>query len=155
MRPEFAVPVDNPTSPSARRKARRFALQSLYTWLISGEDPYAVEAYYRAENDMRKTDVAYFHEAFVSVIALAEDLDAGFAAHLDRPVKDLDPIERCILRIGAWELQHRLDVPVKVVVNEGIELAKEFGATDDSYKFINGVLDKLARRLRAAEIVPR
>lgn len=155
MRPEFAVPVDNPTSPSARRKARRFALQALYTWMISGEEPYAVEAYYRAENDMRKTDVAYMHELFVSVVAEADVLDELYAGLLDRPVKDLDPIERSILRIGAWELRTRIDIPVRVVVNEGIELAKEFGATDDSYKYVNGVLDKLARRLRAAEIVPR
>ncbi len=155
MNPEFAIPENNPTSPAARRKARRFAMQALYTWTISGEEPYAVEAYYRAENDLRKTDVAYFHETFVAVVAQASDLDQAFAALLDRPLKDIDPIELSILRIGTWEFQSRIDVPTKVVVNEGIELAKEFGATDDSYKFVNGVLDKLARRLRAAEFSPR
>ncbi|MFZ5723775.1 MAG: transcription antitermination factor NusB [Pseudomonadota bacterium] len=152
---ESAVPAENPVTPAARRKARRFALQSLYTWQISGEEPHAVEAYYRAENDMRKTDVAYFHELFVSVVAQSTVLEEAFAGLLDRPVKDIDPIERNILRIAAYELQHRLDVPVRVVVNEGIELAKEFGATDDSYKFVNGVLDKLARRARAAEFSAR
>lgn len=155
MNPEFAVPDENPTTPAARRKARRFAMQALYTWMISGEPPYEIEAYYRSENDLRKTDVAYFHDAFVSVIGRAAELDETFAPLLDRPLKDIDPIELSILRIGSWEFQHRHDVPAKVVVNEGIELAKEFGATDDSYKFVNGVLDKLARRLRSSEIAPR
>lgn len=147
--------IEYPATPAARRKARRLALQALYTWQIGGEPPYAVEAYYRAENDLRKTDAVYFHEVFVAVIDAADALDDSYAQFLDRPVKDLDPIERSILRIGAFELQHRLDVPVRVVVNEGIELAKEFGATDDSYKFVNGVLDKLARRSRAAEFSAR
>lgn len=144
-----------PTTPSARTKARRFALQALYTWQIGGESPNAIEAWYRAENDLRKTDVGYFHELFRAVIAQADELDAGFAAFLDRPVRDLDPIERAILRIGTFELHHRADIPPRVAINEGIELAKSFGATDDSHKFINGVLDKVARRLRAAEFAAR
>ncbi len=144
-----------PTTPSARHKARRFALQALYSWQIGGEEATAIEAYYRAENDMRKTDVGYFHELLREVVARAAQLDVHYAVFLDRPVKDLDPIERAILRIGTYELHHRVDVPPRVAINEGIELAKEFGATDDSHKFINGVLDKVARKLRAAEFVGR
>lgn len=144
-----------PTTPSARHKARRFALQALYSWQIGGEEAPAIEAYYRAENDMRKTDVGYFHELLREVVARAAQLDGHYAVFLDRPVKDLDPIERAILRIGTYELHHRVDVPPRVAINEGIELAKEFGATDDSHKFINGVLDKVARKLRAAEFVGR
>jgi N utilization substance protein B len=151
---EEAVPVWK-TTPSARHKARRFTLQALYSWQIGGEPPHVIEAYYRAENDMRKTDVGYFQEVFREVVARAAELDAGFAMYLDRPVRDLDPIELAILRIGSYELQHRVDVPPRVAINEGIELAKEFGATDDSHKFVNGVLDKVARRLRAAEFAAR
>lgn len=130
-------------------------MQALYTWQVGGEEPSAVEAYYRSENDLRKTDVNYFHELFTAVVAQAAQLDEAIAPFLDRPLKDIDPIELSILRIGACEFRERIDVPVRVVVNEGIELAKEFGATDDSYKFVNGVLDKLARRLRATEFAPR
>lgn len=144
-----------PTTPSARHKARRFALQALYTWQIGGESPNDIEAYYRAENDMRKTDVGYFHELFRAVIAEAKTFDAAFANFLDRPVRELDPIELMILRIAAFELLQRIDIPPRVAINEGIELAKAFGATDDSHKYINGVLDKLARKLRAAEFAQR
>ena len=144
-----------PSTPAARHKARRFALQALYTWQITGEAAHAIEAYYRAENDMRKTDVGYFHELLREVIGRVAELDASFAMYLDRPVKDLDPIERAILRIGTFELHHRADIPPRVAINEGIELAKSFGATDDSHKFVNGVLDKVARKLRAAEFAGR
>ena len=144
-----------PTTPSARHKARRFTLQALYSWQIGGEDAAKIEAYYRAENDMRKTDVGYFHELFREVVARAAELDAHFALYLDRPVKDLDPVERAILRMATFELFHRVDIPPRVAINEGIELAKEFGATDDSHKFVNGFLDKVARKQRAAEFAGR
>lgn len=149
------APASWPTSPSARHKARRFALQALYSCQIAGTPPNEVEAYYRAENDMRKTDVGYFHELLRGVAGHASALDEAFAMYLDRPVRELDPIERIILRIGVFEMQHRAEVPVRVAINEGIELAKEFGATDESHKYINGILDKVARRLRAAEIAAR
>ena len=144
-----------PTTPSARHKARRFALQALYSWQVGGGEPHEIEAYYRVENDMRKTDVGYFHELLREVVARAAALDDGYALYLDRPVRELDPIERAILRIAVFELMHRVDVPPRVAINEGIELAKEFGATDDSHKFVNGVLDKVARKLRAAEFAGR
>jgi N utilization substance protein B len=130
-------------------------LQALYSWQIGGEPPHVVEAYYRAENDLRKTDGGYFQELFREVIARAAALDESFALYLDRPVRELDPIELAILRIGSFELLHRVDVPPRVAINEGIELAKEFGATDESHKFINGVLDKVARKVRAAEFAAR
>lgn len=144
-----------PTTPSARHKARRFALQALYSWQVGGGTAQEIEAYYRSENDMCKTDVGYFHELLRGVIGNTEELDAGYATFLDRPVKELDPIERAILRIGVFELLRRPELPVRVAINEGIELAKMFGATDDSHKYINGVLDKVARRLRAAELSGR
>lgn len=149
------TPPSWPTSPSARRKARRFSVQALYQWIIAGGTAHEIETYYRTSNDMRKTDVLYFGEVLRAVITNHGALDVLYAQFLDRSVKELDPIECSILRIGAYELQHRLDIPVRVVINEAIELTKEFGATDDSHKYINGVLDKVARRLRAAEIAAR
>ena len=145
------APKSWPTTPAARHKARRLTLQALYSWRVGGSEPHAVEAFYRVENDLRKTDVGYFHELFRDVIAQATSLDELFATYLDRPVKDLDPIEHMILRIATLELRDRADVPPRVAINEGIELAKEFGATDDSHKYINGVLDKVGRKLRAVE----
>lgn len=144
-----------PTTPAARQKARRFALQALYTWQIAQTAANEIEAYYRAENDMRKTDVGYFHELLRGVISAAAALDEAYAPFLDRPVKELDPVERAILRIGVFELLHRPEVPARVAINEGIELAKSFGATDDSHRYVNGILDKVGRRLRAAELAGR
>lgn len=144
-----------PTTTGARKKARRFAVQALYSWQIAGGTAAEIEAYYLRENDMCKTDVGYFHELLRSVIDKAAELDALYMVFLDRPLKEIDPVERAILRIGVFELQHRPEVPVRVAINEGIELAKLFGATDDSHKYVNGILDKVARRLRAPELPGR
>jgi len=137
--------------PSARRKARRFAMQALYQWHMTGTALGEIEVQFRTENDMRKTDVEYFHDVLHGVGKEAGDLDEIFAPLLDRAVNDLDPIEHAILRLSVYELQHRIDVPYKVVINEGVELAKSFGATD-GHKYINGILDKLAPKFREAEV---
>lgn len=137
-------------TPSARRKARRFALQGLYEWQLSGNPAHEIEARYRVENAMHKVDLDYFHELLHRIPVEAEALDALFEPHLDRAFAALDPVELATLRIGAYELKHRLDVPYRVVINEGIELAKTFGASE-SHKYINGVLDKLAAELRKLE----
>lgn len=137
-------------TPSARRKARRFALQGLYEWQLSGNPAHEIEARYRVENAMHKVDLDYFHELLHRIPVEADALDALFEPHLDRAFAALDPVELATLRIGAYELKHRLDVPYRVVINEGIELAKTFGASE-SHKYINGVLDKLAAELRKLE----
>ena len=137
-------------TPSARRKARRFVLQGLYEWQLSGNPAYEIEARYRVENAMHKVDLDYFHELLHRIQAEAEALDALFTPYLDRAFTSLDPVELATLRIGTYELKHRLDVPYRVVINEGIELAKTFGASE-SHKYINGVLDKLAADLRRVE----
>lgn len=142
------------TSPSARRKARRFALQALYQWQIARQPLYEIEAHFRAENDMRKVDVDYFHDLLHGVPPRLEELDALFAPALDRKVQELSQIEKVILRIGTFELLARIDVPYRVVINEGIELAKLFGA-EDSFKYVNGVLDKVARKCRQVEFAAR
>jgi N utilization substance protein B len=140
----------NGLNPSARRKARRFALQGLYEWQLSGNPSYEIEARYRVENAMHKVDLDYFHELLSRIPTLTETLDALFEPFLDRAFETLDPVELATLRIGTYELKHRLDVPYRVVINEGIELAKTFGASE-SHKYINGVLDQLAATLRPHE----
>lgn len=132
-----------------RRKARRLVLQALYQWQVGGGDLTDIEAQFRAEFT-GKTDWDYFHEVFPTIATQADELDELLAPLLDREVKTLDPVEKAILRIGAFELSHRLDIPYRVVINEGIELAKSFGATD-SHKYVNGILDKLVKTLRPLE----
>lgn len=138
--------------PAARRKARRFAVQAIYEWQISGNPVYEIEARYRVENDMHKVDLPYFHELITHIVQRSEQLDEALGPCLDnRAINELDPVELATLRIGAYEILHRIDVPYKVVINEGVELAKTFGATD-SHKYVNGVLDKLAHQIRTVEV---
>lgn len=136
---------------AARRKARRFATQALYQWQMTRDSLSGIEAQFRTDNDMRKTDVAYFQEILHGVPQCIDDLDAAFKPFLDRDVNDLDQVERAILRLSTYELLKRVDVPYRVVINEGIELAKMFGATE-SHKYVNGILDKVAQRARYHEM---
>ncbi len=134
-----------------RHKARRLATQALYTWQVAGQDLADIESQYLAEQDMNKIDGEYFHELLHKVPAHVDELDGHLIPLLDRAIEDLDSVERGILRLSCYELVYRLDVPYRVVINEGIKLAKTFGA-DQSHKFVNGVLDGLAKKLRAAEV---
>jgi N utilization substance protein B len=135
--------------PAARRKARRLAIQAVYSWQLSGNSVSDIEAEFLTENDVSKVDVDYFLDLLRGVASQQANLDQALSPFTDRPVVDLDQIERAILRVAAFELKARLDVPYKVVMNEAIELAKAFGA-DDSHRFVNGVLDKAVDTLRAA-----
>ncbi len=134
-----------------RRRARQFALQALYQWHVAGAGVSQIEAEFRVDNDMSQVDTAYFHELLHGIPAQVGDLNKLIEPLLDRPLKDVNPIELALLRMGAYELKERLDVPYRVVINEEVELAKKFGGTD-AHKFVNGILDKLAGRLRMAEI---
>ena len=136
-----------------RKKARKLLVQALYQWQISRYPITAIEAQYRADNE-GKIDWEYFHEALTAISATSDSLDESFTPSLDRDISQLNPIELSILRIGSYELSERNDIPYRVVINECIELAKKFGATD-SHKYVNGVLDKLARQLRDVEIKAR
>lgn len=138
-------------TPAARRKARHFAVQALYQWHVASTDLARIEAEFRADNDMSKVDVQYFHEILHGVPSDKSMLDEKIKPLLDRRLDEMTPVELSIVRLAAYELIRRVDVPYKVVINEAIELAKTFGATD-SHKFINGVVDKLAQRERAVEI---
>lgn len=150
MEPRKSDRQQNRTSPSARKKARKLALQALYQWQIAGASLVDVESQFCEDNDMRTVDSEYFSELLHRIPASTSSLDQLLAPCLDRPLKELTPIELVILRIGAYELSKRTDVPYRVVINEGVNLAKAFGATD-GHKYVNGVLDKLARKVRESE----
>jgi N utilization substance protein B len=133
-----------------RKRARELLVQALYQWQLSGSDAVQIEAEFRADNG-GKTDWDYFHSAFTHITEHASTLAALFGPYLDRSVGQLDPIETGILYLGFYELSQRVDIPYRVVINEGVELARKYGATD-SHKYINGVLDKAARQLRRVEL---
>jgi N utilization substance protein B len=135
---------------SARRRAREYALQGLYQWQLAGNAPVAIARHLAEDEHFDKADAEYFRALLDGTIADAEALKVAIAPALDRRVEALSPVERGILLLAAWELKHAPDVPFKVVINEAIELAKAYGGTD-GYKYVNGVLDKLAPALRPAE----
>jgi N utilization substance protein B len=153
--PQKPQPGKGSKAPSgktlARRQARTLAMQALYSWHMAGQQLNEIEAQFRVDNDFSTVDGAYFHEILHGVPRQKSEIDGAFEILLDRPIAEIDPVELSILRLSTYELKNRLDVPYRVVINEGIELAKVFGATD-GHKFVNGVLDKLAPRLRADEV---
>ncbi|MEM1188950.1 MAG: transcription antitermination factor NusB [Pseudomonadota bacterium] len=133
-----------------RRKARHYALQALYQWHMAGARPTDIEAEFRTDYDFGVVDLEYFQSILHGVTRRAEELDGAFEPLLDRKLGELDPIELSLLRLGAFELIERIDVPYRVVINESVALAKKFGASE-SFRYINGVLDRLAGELRSAE----
>ncbi len=135
---------------SARRRSREFALQGLYQWLLSGDDAGVVQAHMAEADGFGKCDRAHFDALLHGGIEMAAALDAVLARHVDRPTKQLSPVEHAVLMIGVYELMHCVEVPYRVVINEGVELAKGFGGTD-GHKYVNGVLDKCAAELRPDE----
>lgn len=138
-------------NPAQRRKARKLAMQGLYQWHIAEQSITQIEAEFLTDNDMAKVDQAYFSEVLRGVAAEKSELDSHIEKHVDRALKDLTPVELAILRMGAYEFVHRIDVPYKVIINEGVELSKTFGA-NEAHRFVNGVLDKLAQDLRVPEV---
>lgn len=133
--------------PAARRKSRKLAIQAIYSWQLSGNHIGDIEQQMLLENNVSKVDVEYFRDLISGVATHSDTLDDIIRPHLDRPFKDIDMVEKAICRLGAYELKYRLDVPVKVAINESIELAKVFGA-EDSHKFVNGVLDKALKFIK-------
>jgi len=135
----------------ARRKARRALLQAVYQWQLSGNDLPDIRADFRDGDALKKADSEFFDELLNKVVRESVQLDAAYIDLLDRDAGQLDHVERAILRLATAEFMFRIDIPYRVVINEYVELAKSFGATD-SYKYINGVLDKLAANLRTIEV---
>lgn len=135
---------------AARGRSRRRALQALYAWQMSGNDIESIIEQFRAEQDMQIADLEYFENLLRGVVRECTDIDNSLIEFLDRGIEQVDPIERGILRLAAYELQRRPDVPYRVVLNEAIEVAKRFG-TDFGHTYINGVLDKAAAKWRSDE----
>ncbi|WP_413110850.1 transcription antitermination factor NusB [Thaumasiovibrio sp. DFM-14] len=147
--------------PAARRNARHFAAQAIYSWQITKENIANIEQHFLSGDKFEEeehqadapvlaaphTDVEYFRDLFTGVVLSHQELDSKMRPYLSRPLQDLDQMELALLRLAMYELLKREDVPYKVVINECIELAKAFGA-EDSHKFVNGVLDKVAVTLR-------
>ena len=130
-----------------RRRARECAVQALYSWAVSQNSPEIVELNFMTEQDMKGVDTPYFRKLFRQTVENVEAVERTMQGYLDRGLAELDPIEKAILRLAVYELQFEADVPYKVVINEAIEVAKVFGA-DESHKYINGVLDKIAPVVR-------
>lgn len=135
---------------AARSRSRRRALQAIYAWQVGGNRMIQVIEQFRHEQDMEIADLEYFEDLLRGVERHLAELDAAIRAHIDREIAEVDPIERAVMRIGAYELRHRLDVPYRVVINEALEVTKRFGA-DQGHTYVNGVLDKLAGEWRAVE----
>ena len=136
--------------PSPRRKARELAVQAVYSWQLSNNAVNDVEAHFLAENAKRRFDIDYFQLLFRGVTAKLSTLDEAISPHVDRPLVDVDHVEKAILRTAIFELSDCTEVPYRVIINEAIELAKSFAA-DDSHKFVNGVLDKVVKEIRPNE----
>jgi len=139
---------------SDRSRARRYAIQALYEWQVSGNSPKDIEQQFLIEHHSRKFDRPYFHELLDGVTQQVEALDAAISPLSDRPFKEVDIVETAILRLGCFELKNRVDIPYRVVINEAIELTKTFGA-DKAHRFVNGTMDKLAENLRQLEVAAK
>jgi N utilization substance protein B len=134
-----------------RHRAREFALQGIYEWLLSNEDAGAIEAHIREAHGFDKADAEHFDSLLYGAIKSVAELRAGLAPLIDRPIDQLSPVEHAALLIGAFELKNHLEIPYKVVINEAVELTKSFGGID-GHKYVNGVLDKLAATVRSVEL---
>lgn len=132
---------------SPRRRARECAVQALYSWFIAKNSPEQVELDFLTNENTKGVDVPYFRKLFRQTVVHIDSVGMAMQPYLDRSLDELDPIEYVILCLAVYELKYELDVPYKVVINEAIEVAKVFGA-DDSHKYINGVLDKVAPALQ-------
>ncbi|MEZ5560178.1 MAG: transcription antitermination factor NusB [Pseudomonadales bacterium] len=137
-------------SPWARRHARRAALQAVYQWQMTAAESRHIEQEFADAGALKKADREFFQALLRGVVQDSAELDALLHPMLDRSLASLDKVELALLRLGAYELKHRIDVPYRVVIDEYVELARQFGA-QDSFKYVNGVLDRLAAELRALE----
>jgi N utilization substance protein B len=138
-------------NPTERRQARHYALQAMYQWQLTGATSQEIEEQFLFTQIKKKTDLAYFKELINGAITQQEKLDEVFLPFLKRPIAELDPVELSILRLATYEFVNRLDIPYRVAINEALELAKKFGSIE-GYKFVNGVLDQVARKVRHIEV---
>ena len=143
--------VEKETQVSPRTRSRRVALQALYQWQMTNESIPEIIKQFNEDGLLEGLEFDLFKELLSEVSNESKALDALYAGYLDRSVARIDPVERAIMRMGVYELQSKIEIPYKVVINESVELAKRFGA-EESHKYVNGILDKAAKQLRSAEI---
>lgn len=145
------TPVENKSMRTRGRSiARKLALQALYQWQLNAQDAIEIVQQYLEGGEARGVDREYFDELMTGCIDNSAQIGAAISLLIDRPLEQLDPVERAILMVGVFELQQRLDVPFRVVINEGVDLCKRFGGTD-GHKYVNAVLDRAAKQFRVAE----
>jgi N utilization substance protein B len=133
-----------------RRQSRRLAMQALYQWQMTGHNVQDVLKQFLTTQDVSRADLDYFKELLTSIPGMVDKLDAALEPFMERRMEEVDPVERAILRLSAYELISRPDIPYKVVINEAIDLTKKFGA-DQAHRFVNGVLDQAVKDLRKLE----
>ena len=138
--------TEGAATPAMRHKARHFALQAVYQWQMTGDNPTEIERQFREDQPIQGADLDYMHALISGVITNIAQIDETFSPYLSRPLDDLDEVDKAVLRLGTFELMFRQEVPFRVVFNEAIMLAKSF-AEKASHKFVNGVLDKVVRHL--------
>lgn len=134
----------------ARTNARQTAVQALYQWQMTGQSLNDIEQQFYLNGHFKNVQRSYFKELLHGVPLQLSQVDNALSEFVDRTINEIDPVERAILRIGVYELLNRLDVPYRVILNEGINLAKRYGATE-SHKYVNGILDKVAQKHRPDE----
>jgi N utilization substance protein B len=136
--------------PSMRKKARKYAVQGIYQWQLSGNPINDIEFQFLETINSKKVDVVYFQEILVNCLTSITEIDDLLTPNVTRDLSEVNPVELAVLRLACYELKNRIDVPYKVVINEALELTKTFGA-EEGHKFVNGVLDKVAKELRPTE----
>ncbi|MES9993596.1 MAG: transcription antitermination factor NusB [Candidatus Thiodiazotropha sp.] len=134
-----------------RSQARKHAVQAIYQWQMAGQDVADIINQFLEEQDLSSFEVPYFQDLTKGVPGHLGELDELLKPNLDRAIESVDPVERAILRLGAYELSHKKEVPYRVVINEAVELAKVFGA-EQGHRFVNGVLDQVAKKVRTVEV---
>ena len=139
-----------PPAKSTRRRARELALQGIYQWRLTAGDKEQIEKQIREEKGMGRYDADFFSKLLLGTLTQHAELETALAPHLDRTLNELSPVEFSVLLLGAYELVHHPEIPYRVIINEAVELTKTFGGSD-GHKYVNGVLDKLAGQVRAAE----
>ena len=149
--PASDLPPPPATNRSPRHRAREFVVQGLYQSRVGGQDAAAIEAHLTDTEDFKRADRKLFVALLRGAMEHSAELIAVLAPHVDRNIDEMSPIEVSVLILAAFELSHQPETPYRVIINEAIELAKTFGGTD-GHKYVNGVLDKLAPKLRSAEV---
>lgn len=145
------TPENSTVNPTARRNARRYALQAMYQWQLAGGSVSDIEKEFLQYHIDKQLDLNYFKELIHGITNQQTEIDHEMQPFLGRPLNEIDPIELAVLRLAIYELTKRPDVPYRVIINEALELTKKFGSIE-GYKFVNGILDKIAKKIRVTEI---